>query len=129
MGRWEDGKMGILGKNAFSFPSFPCHLLEVNICQISCHLEEGGDSDSSLVAFHAVVVESVAFPSVVVGVHLREAVENLSASLSESVGKCKGKSQPVVVALCSGYSSGLKILPLNRNRRMRNRMCGGVKGR
>ena len=129
MGRWENGKMGILGKNAFSFPSFPCHLLEVNICQISCHLEESCDSDSSLVAFHAVVVESVAFPSVVVGVHLREAVENLSASLSESVGKCKGKSQPVVVALCSGYSSGLKILPLNRNRRMRNRMCGGVKGR
>ena len=77
--------MGILGKNAFSFPSFPCHLLEVNICQISCHLEESCDSDSSLVSFHAVVVESVAFPSVVVGVHLREAVENLSASLSESV--------------------------------------------
>ena len=126
---WYFGTFGTLGTFFLSFPSFPCHLLEVHISQISCHLEESCDSDSSLVAFHAVVVESVAFPSVVVGVHLREAVENLSASLSESVGKCKGKSQPVVVALCSGYSSGLKILPLNRNRRMRNRMCGGVKGR
>ena len=85
---WYFGTFGTFGTFFLSFPSFPCHLLEVNVCQISCHLEEGGDSDSSLVSFHA-----------------------------------------VVVALCSGYSSGLKIVPLNRNRRMRNRMCGGVKGR
>ena len=36
MGRWEDGKMGILGKNALSFP-LSCHLLKVHICHASCH--------------------------------------------------------------------------------------------
>ena len=82
---WYFGTFGTFGTFFLSFPSFPCHLLEVNICQISCHLDESCDSDSSLVSFHAIVVESVAFPSVVVGVHLRESVENLSASLSESV--------------------------------------------
>ncbi len=113
---WYFGTFGTFGTFFLSFPSFPCHLLEVNICQISCHLEEGGDSDSSLVSFHAVVVESVAFPSVVVGVHLREAVENLSAGLSESVGKCEGESQPVVVALCD-VKSKLALIPIGAEQR------------
>lgn len=36
MGRWEDGKMGILEKMPSLFP-LSCHLLKVYICHASCH--------------------------------------------------------------------------------------------
>ena len=35
MGRWEDGKMGILEKMPSLFP-LSCHLLEVHTCHASC---------------------------------------------------------------------------------------------
>ena len=72
MGHWDKwdkwDKWDNFVKSFPLFSLFSCHLLEVHISQISCHLEECFDSDSFLVSFHAVVAESVAFPCVVVGV-------------------------------------------------------------